>query len=57
MEALKLCLQQNIDLAARVCDAALQQARNIVPAEVELEVWAVDRKGQFIGSAREGAGA
>jgi len=51
MEALKLCQQQNIDLAAGVCVAALQQARSIVPAEVELEVWAIDRKGQFIGSA------
>jgi len=51
MEALKLCQQQNVDLAAGVCEAALQQARKIVPAEVELELWAVDRKGQFIGSA------
>jgi cobalt-precorrin-5B (C1)-methyltransferase len=51
MEALKFCQQQNVDLATGVCDAALQHARKIVPAEVELEVWAVDRKGQFIGSA------
>lgn len=51
IEALKLCQQQNIDLAAGVCEAALRQARKIVPAEVELEVWAVDRQGQFIGSA------
>ena len=51
IEALKLCQQHSIDLAAGVCDAALRQARKIVPAEVELEVWAVDRQGRFIGSA------
>lgn len=57
IEALKLCQQQGIDLAAAVCDAALQQARKIVPAEVELDVWAVDRKGRFIGSASSGVSA
>jgi cobalt-precorrin-5B (C1)-methyltransferase len=55
IEALTLCQQQEIDLAAGVCEAALQEVRRIVPAEVTLEVWAVDRKGRFIGCAGGGA--
>jgi len=53
IEALKYCQQQGIDLAALVCNQALQVARKIVPESVELEVWAVDRRGDIIGKAIE----
>jgi len=53
IEALKHCQLQGIDLAALVCAKALQVARKIVPKSVELEVWAVDRKGNIIGKAFE----
>ena len=48
IEALKHCQQQGIDLAALVCKKALAVARKIVPASVELEVWAVDRQGNIV---------
>jgi len=53
IEALKYCQLQGIDLAALVCAKALQVARKIVPKSVELEVWAVDRKGHIIGKKFE----
>lgn len=51
MAALALCQQEQIDLAQPVCQQALLFARRYIPPHVELEVWAVDRQGQFIGSA------
>ena len=53
IEALKHCQKQGIDLAGLVCEKALKVARKIVPSSVELEVWAVDRKGTIVANAFE----
>lgn len=63
MQALTLCKEHNIDLASVVCQQALAQARkvlnrastsaNIPATSIELEVWAIDRQGLFVGSAKE----
>jgi cobalt-precorrin-5B (C1)-methyltransferase len=50
VQALQLCQAKNIDLAGALCDRALVVAKNIVPRDVEVEVIAIDRKGQFVGS-------
>jgi len=55
VQVLKACQQKEIDLAAAVCREALSRARAIVPPEVEVEIWAVDRQGNFVGSAKEDA--
>jgi cobalt-precorrin-5B (C1)-methyltransferase len=52
VEALKYCQLENIDLASSVCEQALNVAAKIVPNSVELEVWAIDRLGNFVGSAK-----
>jgi len=51
IEALQYCQQSNINLADAVCQRALNKARSIVPEGIALEVWAVDRQGQPVGSA------
>lgn len=51
VEALKHCQAAQVDLASAVCEQALQKAQTIVPPEVELEVFVIDRQGQFVGSA------
>ncbi|UZE97482.1 cobalt-precorrin-5B (C(1))-methyltransferase [Alkalimarinus alittae] len=53
IEALKHCQLAGVDLASALCRAALLKARTIVPSSVELEVWAIDRKGAFVGCARD----
>ena len=53
IEVLKHCLAEKIDIASALCEAALAKARSIVPASVELEIWAIDRKGNFVGCACE----
>ena len=55
VQALKACQERNIDLAHVVCAEALAQARAIVPDSMQLEVWAIDRKGHFVGSVCESA--
>ncbi|RDE18257.1 cobalt-precorrin-5B (C(1))-methyltransferase [Motiliproteus coralliicola] len=55
IEALNLCLQANIDLATEVCTDALNQAQAVLAKrqpQLALEVWAIDRKGHFVGHAR-----
>jgi cobalt-precorrin-5B (C1)-methyltransferase len=53
VQAYNLCRDEGIDLAASICKQALQVARKIVPAQVRLEVLAIDRQGSFIASASE----
>ncbi len=53
IEALNICQQHSINLAQSICDQALLKVREIVPQSVELEVWAIDRQGEFIASAVE----
>lgn len=49
IQALKNCQKAGIDLGHQVCLTAWHQARKYLPEQIELEVWAVDRKGQFVG--------
>ena len=50
IQALNLCEQQQIDLAAIVCRVALQKVYSILPQSIEAEIWAVNRQGQIIGT-------
>lgn len=55
MEVLKLCTEQQLDLAKEVCLRALHEAQNMLKVaqpDIEIEVWATDRKGQFVGHAK-----
>ena len=49
IEALNLCQQENVDLAAAVCAQALQRAQEKVGHQVQVEVWAINRQGNIIG--------
>lgn len=51
LEALGLCQQRGIDLAHAVCQNALTFAQQSVPNSVQLEIFAVNRQGQLLGSA------
>ena len=51
LEALGLCQQQDIDLAAAVCQDALTFALTTVPNRVQLEIFAVNRQGELLGRA------
>ena len=55
IEALTLCQQANIDLADAMCKRAVGKARSIVPATVSLEVFAINRQGEFVGYACDDA--
>jgi len=52
IQALKLCQQQGVDLAAGMCQHARAFAQDKLPAGIEVEVWAIDRQGQFVGCAQ-----
>ena len=54
IEVLKICQNNNIDLASEICQQALNTARKIVPANIELEVWAINRQGVVVGKASSG---
>lgn len=51
IEALRYCRDAGIDLAIAICQAALREARKRVPDNIALDIWAVDREGQLLGSA------
>ncbi len=51
IEVLTLCQNNKIDLANEICQLALSTARKIVPQNIELEVWAIDRQGIVVGKA------
>lgn len=53
IEVLAMCQKQNINLANNICQQALLKAKSIVPSSVEVEVWVINRQGQFVGSAFE----
>jgi len=53
IEVLKLCQQEGIDIAKSLCEQALAFAESIVPASIEVEVWAIDRQGQFVAHAEQ----
>lgn len=51
IEALNLCLAENIDLAQAICEQALVFAHSILPEEVSVEVFAINRQGEFVAHA------
>jgi cobalt-precorrin-5B (C1)-methyltransferase len=55
MQVLKLCSDQGLDLAKEVCSRALKEAQSVLVSaqpDIEIEVWATDRKGLFVGYAQ-----
>ncbi len=56
IEVLNECQQQGIDIAAALCQKALNFASTIVPQSVEVEVWAINRQGELIAYAGDGQG-
>lgn len=52
VEALALAGADGVPLGDVVCAHALRVARDIVPASVAVEMFAIDRQGRFVGSAR-----
>jgi cobalt-precorrin-5B (C1)-methyltransferase len=53
VEVMNLCQQENISIADRLCEIALQVARKKLPKHIALDIWAIDRKGNFVGYAKE----
>ena len=53
IEALRMCEQESVPLAQLVCQKALVFCRTYIATHIELEVWAIDRKGQFVAMAKE----
>jgi len=50
-QALALAHAAGLPLGDRICGMARDQARVILPSEVAVEVWAIDRAGQPVGHA------
>ncbi len=46
-----LTIAKDLSLANRVCQSAWHHARLALPADIKLDVWAIDRQGKLIGSA------
>ncbi|WP_417552993.1 cobalt-precorrin-5B (C(1))-methyltransferase [Marinomonas fungiae] len=53
VEALKFAQAEGVALADAVCQQALGFCRRFVPTHMDLEVLAIDRKGQFVGQAMQ----
>ncbi|MEX2575329.1 MAG: cobalt-precorrin-5B (C(1))-methyltransferase, partial [Halofilum sp. (in: g-proteobacteria)] len=51
LEAVTRCGEAGVPLAERLCELAWQVARSYLPAEIALEVWAIDKPGNVIGRA------
>ncbi|MDR6469955.1 cobalt-precorrin-5B (C(1))-methyltransferase [Paraburkholderia graminis] len=51
-QAVALAHAQQVPLADIVCEHALRVAREIVPPQVSVETFAIDRQGNLIGAAR-----
>ena len=51
IEALEFCQRENIPLAKRVCEHALEKAQSIVPQSCKIDVLAIDRQGSLVGQA------
>jgi cobalt-precorrin-5B (C1)-methyltransferase len=51
-QALAIASKQDIALGDAVCRHALAVAQDIVPPEVTVEVFAIDREGRFVGVAQ-----
>jgi cobalt-precorrin-5B (C1)-methyltransferase len=51
MEVLEMCREVDIDIAEFICKRARMAATKVLPPQVDVEIWAIDRKGEFIGHA------
>jgi len=51
-QALMLCHEKGVPLGDIVCGHAREVARGIVPPEVAVETFAIDRQGNIVGEAR-----
>ncbi len=51
IEVLTYCHSQGIDLGHLVCEKAIQVARKIIPRKTGLEIYAINRQGNIVGSA------
>ncbi|SBT18094.1 cobalt-precorrin-6A synthase [Marinomonas gallaica] len=56
VEALTFAQAEALPLADAVCQQALDFCRRFIPSHMDLEVLAIDRKGQFVGQAIEPKG-
>jgi cobalt-precorrin-5B (C1)-methyltransferase len=52
IDVLNLSLQAQLPLAELICQLARQQASGIVAKSIEVEVFAIDRKGQIIAHSK-----
>ncbi|MBX8512021.1 cobalt-precorrin-5B (C(1))-methyltransferase [Pseudomonas cichorii] len=50
-QALAMCTAAGVSLGDVVCQHALDFARSVVPAQVQVEVFAIDRQGAIVGKA------
>ncbi len=51
LQALQLSEQAGIALGERICQLARVQARQRLPEQIQVEVWAFNKQGQCVGSA------
>ena len=51
IEVLTMTREAGLDIATVICQRALQVAQAIVHPSIAVEVWAVNRKGQFVANA------
>jgi len=51
IEVLNITRAAGIDIATVICQDALAVARSIVHESIEVEVWAVNRKGLFVANS------
>lgn len=53
IEAMKLCDLEGIKLAQSICYKAHTFCRTYIAKHIELEVWAINRKGEFVASVTD----
>jgi len=51
IEALNHCQKEQVELANLVCRQAMKQVKKIIPSEIVLDLWVVNRQGEIVGSA------
>ena len=51
MEAYHISQKEGVDIALPICEQAKEFASRVAGIDIEIEVWAINRKGQFIGHA------
>lgn len=51
MEAYHICQKESVNIADSICEQAREFACSVAGNNTEIEVWAIDRRGEFIGHA------